>query len=137
MSELLQCLLANITAFTLKFGDNQINLIGQLLVCSSNFQAIHQIFEGCRRVGDNRLHVADILKRFIYTNRVINLKMCFSNGGTQSGCTAKHLLEQNSGLNTAHKNQCSDLRHIDTGGQKVHGDNDLGQGFILEAFDCF
>ena len=101
--KLFQSLFADIAALALQLGNDQINLIGKLLVGRCHFQPLHQIFKTGGRIGDNRLHVADILQGLINAHRVINLKVCLTDGGAQSGSTTQHLLEQDTGLDPAHE----------------------------------
>ena len=88
VGKLLQCLITHIAALALQLGNDQVDLIGKLLVGGCYLQPFHQFFKAGSRVGDNRLHVADILQGFIHTHRVINLKVSFADSRAQSGGTA-------------------------------------------------
>ena len=88
VGKLLQCLFTYIAALALQLGNDQVDLIGNLLIGGCYLQPFHQIFKAGRGVGSNWLHVADILQGFIHTHRIINLKVSFADSGTQSGGTA-------------------------------------------------
>ena len=88
VGKLLQCLFTYIAALALQLGNDQVDLIGKLLIGGCYLQPLHQIFKAGGRIGDNRLHVADILQGFVHTHGVINLEMRLTDGGAQSGGTA-------------------------------------------------
>ena len=61
--------------------------------------------------------------------------MRLTDGGAQSGGTAQHLLEQDTGLDPAHEYQSGNLRHINTSGQKVNRNHDFRQRLVFKPFD--
>ena len=57
--------------------------------------------------------------------------------GTQARSAAQHLFKQNAGFHPAQEHQIGDLRHIDTGGEQIHGDSNAGIPLIFKPLDGF
>ena len=61
--------------------------------------------------------------------------MCFPDLRAKAGCTAHHLLKENTAVDFAHENQIADGRHVNACSEQINGHRDIGILVILIFFD--
>ena len=98
-------------------------------------QFVDQLFQRDLRVLHQRLHGVDGLQRGVDVDRVVDLEDGLADLVAAPGGAADHLLVQDARAHPAHEDEMADGRHVDAGGQQVHGDGDAGQALVLVAAD--
>jgi hypothetical protein len=86
------------------------------------------------------VHVRHVLQVLINPHRIKDGEALFVvtrtvQVRTQTRSAPEHLLEQDAATHAPDKHQIDDFRHIDTCGQQINRDGDLGQWLILIAAD--
>ena len=135
--KLLGQLFAHIAMLTVELCDNESYLIGNAVVIFCQLQALEQILKGHGGVDNDGFHIADGLNGLVNANGIVNLKVSLADGGTRSCGTAQHLFKEDTGLDSAHKDEGGDFGDVDTCGQQIHRYDDLRVRLVFEAFNGF
>jgi hypothetical protein len=86
-------------------------------------------------VGDHRLHAVDRLERGVQVDRVEDAEDLLADVVAAAGGAAQHLLVEDAAPHPAQEHDVADGRHVDAGGEQVHGDRDRRVALVLEAAD--
>ena len=68
-------------------------------------------------------------------DRIEDVEVILSDAVAPACGAAQHLFKKDARADPAEKDQVADFRHIDAGGEQIHGDGDIGQPLVLELPD--
>src|SRR5262249_40200334 len=124
-----------VTFPALEFGDELVAHQGALLVARYLHEFACELGEGDGRVDHDGLHGGQALQGFVDLHRVEDTEGLLADLVAPTGGAAKHLVEQNTTVDTAQEYEVADLGYVHAGGEQVHRDCDIGVALVLVAVD--